>query len=104
MSAGATSAEVVQVAVPAGFTCCAEQPVIRFGVPLVKLTNPLGMVGVNATPASCAGMVTGEPTGAEFGDADKFSVELSGLTVWVMVPEAATVKFGSLVLLPGELL
>jgi hypothetical protein len=63
---------------------------------MVNATVPPGAVGLTELALTVAVKVTDAPTDTvEPGAAAKAIVAASGLTVCVMVPGAATVKFGS---------
>ena len=95
-SADAGSDEVVQVACWLEFNEAALQPGIE--VPLtVKETVPVGTIGVNATPESCAVKVTSASALVVFdGEADRARLGAAATTVWLSgTDEVLPVKFAS---------
>ena len=84
ISAGETSDEVEQVALPEALTGCVPQPVIVIP-PEVKFTVPPGLTGVRIAPANCAVNTTVLPTEiAPLGDGVTPRVGLSFETTWLI--------------------
>ena len=93
VSAGTSSEDVVQVALPPAVTVTAGQS--AFATPLMaKVTVPAGMTG-ESVPESCAVKVTDVPTFTGLAEGVRLIVGLSALTVWVTGEAVAVVKLVS---------